>query len=76
MKLLTTSGRLLPQENVSEGVPSFPVKLIFLEDAVSQEINETFTLHLSVTPTSALGSNTMLLSNLTGVILDADGKFS
>ena len=64
---------LSPVVTPQNGLPTLSVGILFNQDRVAQEGNETFTLTFSITE-NALGDNPILRDTLNGTILDEDGN--
>ena len=69
-----TTTRLIINPPISLPVQTFPVAMIFRQDGIALEINETFTLTLTGIPLTRFGDIPTIRDTMTGTVIDSTGK--
>ena len=66
--------RLIINPPTSLPVQTFSAAIIFRQDGIALENNETFTLTLTSIPLTRFGANPTIQDTMTGTVVDSTGK--
>ena len=67
---------IISPPSATNPLQKYPVEMVFRQDRIALENNETFTLTLTGIPLTRFGANPTIRDTMTGTVIDSTGKDS